>query len=1009
MDVELNGFSHGATFRFTQPFQNKLFVAGDTSNMSTGPLLYSTVTGDTGSYVEETGFKSVVQSLQETQFSSSIADNNYMFLGTVAYFDTLADFAVPQVYRYDGTNYVKHGTINFNFPNSNQGYYSCIDRTALYSPTGSNDSIYAFAYLGAQNGISVWKAPAGVTNPTWVNSTNFFGSGISKVYDTKVWHKKLYITVATNANGGMILRTANGVDWDTVLTALSLQPHIGTFYYDAKFASLEVFRDTLITAISSNYTHQQALWYTSDSLTLTQNWKSFIDTASYSGITDNWYGVPDMQVADGKLWIQVNWSNQYPAVFVCTKNALGKDTLLRSSGSTPLENYSNSFDDYRMSYFNNALYSSGFNFPGARISNPNQQKAVGNNPSASPYYKGNIYRFKTINPTANFSDSVQTGTGYCVNNSIYLINSTINASSYAWYQNGVLFSSNQDAYYYPSVGQTDTIKLIAYNGTNQSLYKDSISKTILIHPNPVIGMVTASSYTVCQGQSDTLRTQVSGGTAPYTYTWHNVADNLTYNGDSTTIIQLYVVPTPSPYVYNYVTVKDANSCFGTGNVTYLNIYVNPGDSLSGTIVDTLLNPVVAGKVYLYKKQVNNMGIQDTLAVLGANGKYSFPSLFYGDYYVKAVADTNNLLYKTSVATYYSNKQNAFQWDSALVVMQHGCTGGNNTGNDIKILQIPNVPTGPGTITGSITQSNSFGARYSGPNSVFGAPLKGVDIKLGKNPGGSPAARTTSDTFGNYKFTNVPIGKYKIYVDIPNYGMDSVRAVDLTVSDTSVHNDYYVDSTMVRVVPIDSVSRAICAGDSIMLGGAYQLGAGYYTDVIQTFWGYDSVVVTNLSITPLPTLTVTTSSDSVCIGNSVVLTATGNGTSYLWSSNAGSVTSSTVSVSPTANATYTVTATVNSCPVKQTITVIAKNCVGIQNVSQQDAVSIYPNPATDKLFIQTVKGGYLKIFNIAGQIVLEQKINLGSNEISLNSLAPGAYEVNFNNGVQVTNTKVMLTK
>ena len=54
------------------------------------------------------------------------------------------------------------------------------------------------------------------------------------------------------------------------------------------------------------------------------------------------------------------------------------------------------------------------------------------------------------------------------------------------------------------------------------------------------------------------------------------------------------------------------------------------------------------------------------------------------------------------------------------------------------------------------------AAQKGPNSTAGAPLKGVDVKLGKNPGGSPAKRTT-DGNGHIDWGVQPAGSY--YVEI----------------------------------------------------------------------------------------------------------------------------------------------------------------------------------------------------------------------------------------------------
>ncbi|MBD0370523.1 MAG: carboxypeptidase regulatory-like domain-containing protein [Pyrinomonadaceae bacterium] len=53
----------------------------------------------------------------------------------------------------------------------------------------------------------------------------------------------------------------------------------------------------------------------------------------------------------------------------------------------------------------------------------------------------------------------------------------------------------------------------------------------------------------------------------------------------------------------------------------------------------------------------------------------------------------------------------------------------------------------------------------GPQGTTGAPLKGVDVKLGRPPGGSPAARTTTDADGNFTFPVVPAGEYILTVEL----------------------------------------------------------------------------------------------------------------------------------------------------------------------------------------------------------------------------------------------------
>ncbi len=51
------------------------------------------------------------------------------------------------------------------------------------------------------------------------------------------------------------------------------------------------------------------------------------------------------------------------------------------------------------------------------------------------------------------------------------------------------------------------------------------------------------------------------------------------------------------------------------------------------------------------------------------------------------------------------------------------------------------------------------------HAVAGAPLKGVDVKLGKNPGGSPVARTTTDATGAFAFADLPAGSYSLTFEL----------------------------------------------------------------------------------------------------------------------------------------------------------------------------------------------------------------------------------------------------
>jgi len=147
--------------------------------------------------------------------------------------------------------------------------------------------------------------------------------------------------------------------------------------------------------------------------------------------------------------------------------------------------------------------------------------------------------------------------------------------------------------------------------------------------------------------------------------------------------------------------------------------------------------------------------------------------------------------------------------------------------------------------------------------------------------------------------------------------------------------------------------------------------------------------------------LTVSSPTVCLGDSITLTAAG-GTSYTWSP--GGQSTPSITVTPTVNTTYTVAATVTSCTAtsvaSSSITVI--NCsTGLSaNLTKEKNINIYPNPNNGAFSVFIPAGEadmyLIQVFNSLGQIIYSDKVfpqgNSMKKTIALPDKSKGIYTV-----------------
>ncbi|MBW8049395.1 MAG: PKD domain-containing protein [Cytophagales bacterium] len=517
----------------------------------------------------------------------------------------------------------------------------------------------------------------------------------------------------------------------------------------------------------------------------------------------------------------------------------------------------------------------------------------------------------------------------CDSTTLFFINTSINTTDYEWRLNAVFYDTSANVSITFDTAGVYTVTLIA----KDSLCPDTFSKTITVLPNLIAN--AWADTTICL--YDSVQLYASAGTSHVWIPSKGLNDTLIPNPiakpDTTTTYKVIVSSTGCK----------ADTAFVTVSVNSLPI-VNAGTDMKICLGDSIQLSGSGGIFYYWNPTT---GLSDSIIA----NPYAKPADTIT--YVLAVTDNNGCINTDSVTITVNILPIAAAWPDTVICqgesIQLNATGGTNyswspaigLSNDT----IADPLASPDTTTTwyvTVTDTNNCQGIDSLTISVedtiaaFVTPdtttCKGDSLMLSASGGTfynwSPSSGLSNDTISN------PIA-------VP----DTTTSYMVIVSGFCPSDIAYVTVSVNPLPVVDAgTDMKICLGDSVQLtssGGLvynWSPGASLNDSVIanpiaspantttyqltvrdsNSCAGIDSV-----KITVLPELALNVNPATICIGDSVVLIASG-GQSYLWTLEITPTdtisTDSSITVSPADTTLYLITAFDSTCQRTDTVMV-----------------------------------------------------------------------------------------
>lgn len=248
-----------------------------------------------------------------------------------------------------------------------------------------------------------------------------------------------------------------------------------------------------------------------------------------------------------------------------------------------------------------------------------------------------------------------------------------------------------------------------------------------------------------------------------------------------------------------------------------------------------------------------------------------------------------------------------------------------------------APSAPGTITGTSSICQGTTNTYAIP------AVNGAAYYTWTLPGGWTGTSTTTSITATAGTTS---GTISVTAD-NSCGASAAQTLVITVIAPAVTSDADTSVCMGASVNLSAGGASTYAWNpGNMSGSTITISPSATTTYTVTGTdgnGCTGTSTTTITVNALPTVSASATNNPVCAGNSTTLNS-GGASTYLWMP--GSLNGSSVSVSPAASTTYTVTGTdVNGCADTQTVAITVNSLPNVSYTETQTNTCVNWNPIT----------------------------------------------------------------